>query len=314
MARLPPDRYTFPWGDADACPCQSGQNFGRCCKVGLRQLPYVRIPDLRPPGDVTGYAHPKCYLSATNNCSEGKSREHYISEAILARFDKLTISGMPWQKKDDTGVYPTKSLVANILCERHNNALSPIDELGLRAFDAFTAAADYAVNRTSPGRAEHHLISGEGLALWMFKLAAGIHFGGIAAADGGILREVCAFPTDELIEALTSGALPLNSNLWVSQVPGLVQRAQIGVGPLIDVAANQNAGVQVQFGPLQFETMLVAPPISAQHFAAMEHRRRPRVIDFVGPARDARVVLTWKGGLPNSVNRLGIELSPEANA
>lgn len=311
MARVPVDKYTFPWGDAEACPCGSGACFVKCCKVGPKQLPYVNIPDLSPPGSATGYTNSRCYMSGTNNCSKGKSREHYISEAILARFAKLNISGMPWQEKGKVEVYATKSLVANILCERHNSALSPIDRFGIKAFDALTEAADYAVNRKGPGRVEHYLISGEGLELWMFKLAAGIHYGGIAAADGGILRETCTFPIVELIGALTTGTLPPDSHLWVSQVPGLVQRGQIAVGPLIDVAANQNAGVQVQFGPLQFEVTLTAPPISTQHFVALAHRRRPRVIDFVGPERDARVILTWKGWLTNNVNRLGVELSPE---
>src|SRR4051812_3328188 len=89
MARLSIDKYTSPWGDADACPCGSGSSFGGCCKVGSNQLPYVKIPNLRPPGPTTDFANPKCYMSATNNCSKGKSREHYISEAILARFDEL---------------------------------------------------------------------------------------------------------------------------------------------------------------------------------------------------------------------------------
>jgi len=312
MTRLPKDKYTFPWGDADDCPCGSGSAFVRCCKVGPSYLPYVKIPSLSPPGDVTAYANPNCYMSTTNNCSKGKSREHYVSEAILARFDKLNVGGMPWQKTGETKILPAKSLVANILCERHNNALAPIDRLGLMAFDALTDAADYAVNRKWPGRAEHVLMSGEGLELWMFKLAAGIHFGGIAAADGAILRDTCTFPTSEMIGALTTGELPSNSHLWVSQVPGLIQRAQVGVGPLIDLTTspNLNAGVQVQFGPLQFQATLVEPPITAQHFAALAPRRRPRVIDFTGPARDARVVLSWKG-MPNNVNRLAVEVTPE---
>lgn len=242
----------------------------------------------------------------------GKSREHYISEAILARFDKLRVSGMPWQEKGESKFLPPKSLVAKILCERHNNALAPIDRLGLNAFDALTAASDYAVTGKWHGRAAHYLVSGDGLELWMFKLAAGVHFGGIAAADGGLLRDTCGFPTDELVDALTTGKLPPNAHLWVSQNIGLIQRGQFEIGPLIDVAANRNSGVQMQFGPLQFETTLVAPPISAQHFAALENRRRPRVIDFIGPARDARVVLSWPGWPTNRVNRLGVEVRPDA--
>jgi hypothetical protein len=309
MARLPVDQYTFPWFDADACPCLSGDAFVRCCKVGPKRLPYVRIPNLAPPGDVTGYAHSKCYMSSTKNCSEGKSREHYISEAILERFDKLNVSGMPWQEKGESKILPAKSLVANILCERHNNALAPIDTLGLRAFDALTWASDYAVTRKHPGRAEHYLMSGEGLELWMFKLAAGVHFGGIAAADGGIVRDNCDFPTDEVVNALTTGKVPQNAGLWVAQNPGLINRGQISVGPLIHVEANRMVGVVVQFGPLRFQSTVLAPPANVGELAAIQQRSRPRVIDFNGPARDARVVLSWPGW-PNEVGRLGVELRP----
>ena len=311
MARLPADRYISPWADSDPCPCGRGSSFAKCCKAGPNQLPHMRIPGLGPPGPATGYANPICYMSATNDCSERKSREHYISEAILARFDKLKVSGMPWQEEGGSEFFSAKSLAANILCEKHNNALSPIDWLGLKAFDAFIAAADYAANRRGPGRVEHYLISGQGLELWMYKLAAGFHFAGIAAADSGVLLQACSFPMDELVGALTTARLPSGSHLWVSSLaPGPLPAGEIAVGPLIDVAAKVNAGVQVQFGPLQFQTILVAPPVPAQQLALLEPRHRPRVIDFVGPARDARIVLSWQGWPVNRVNRVGVEVGP----
>jgi len=310
MARLPSDRYTIPWGDAEDCPCGSGHAFVKCCKVGPQRLPYIEVPNLRPPGKTTGYAHPKCYMSGTNNCSKEKSREHYVSEAILERFDQLNVSGMPWQARDESKILPANALAGNILCTRHNTALGRLDELGLKALDAVTFACDYAVNATSPGRVEHFLMSGEGLELWLFKLAAGIHFGGIATDDGVAVRDKHSFPIAELADALSTGNLPTNANLWVAALPGVVQRAMIQVAPLIDTATNRHIGVQVRFGPLRFETTLVAPPLTMQHLASLENRRRPRIIDFIGPARDARVILSWKGQNPFGVNRLPVEVRP----
>jgi hypothetical protein len=309
MARLPNDKYTCPWGDADDCPCGSGSAFARCCKSGAGGLPYVKIPSLAPPGEGTGYSHPKCYMAPTKNCSEKITREHYVSEAILKRFDKLNVSGMPWQEKGEVKILPTNSLVGNILCERHNSALSPLDSIGLNAFDALTEACDYALNRRSPGRVQHYLISGDGLELWMFKLCAGIHFGGIAAAEGGILRDTCSFPQEELISALSTATPPPTSGLWVSQLPGLVQRAQIGIGPLIEEGTGRQLGVQVQFGPLQFISLLVTPPATERQFQKYGHLLKPHVIDFIGPDRDARVVLSWPGTPLNRVNRIALALS-----
>lgn len=309
MARLPADRYTSPWGDAEPCPCGSGAKFVSCCKRP-KSLPYITLPILMPPGKLTGHQNPACYMSSTMNCSAGKSREHYVSESILRRFDQLSVSGMPWQTKGEAQVLPTKALVANVLCERHNSALAPIDEMGLRAFDAFISATDYAVNHRNPGRTEHHLISGEGFELWMYKLMAGIHFGGIASADGRIARDYYRFPLEQVVQALCTGSLPPNAGLLVMQNLGLVQRSQITVGPLIGMENQESIGVQVQFGALRFETTIIPPPITFLHRAKLTSRHRPRVIDIIGPERDGRVILTWKGQT-NAVKRIGIEVRPE---
>lgn len=256
---------------------------------------------------MTGFAHPKCYMASTHNCSTSKSREHYISEAILERFDRLLVTGMPWQEPGSSQVFPTNALAATILCERHNNALAPVDQFGLRAFDAIIQACDYALGSSHSGRVQHHLVSGEGVELWLYKLLAGIHFGGIAAAECGLLRDTCGFPTDTLVSALTTGTVPRDANLWISSGTGSVQRGSIAVGPLIDVAQNCNVGVLLRFGPINFEAMMVPAPLTVAQHANNEWRRRPRIIDFVGPARDSRLVLTWPG-LANEVKRLEIKV------
>lgn len=309
MTRVPSDRFTYPWGDATHCPCGSGGRFAECCKTGPNQLPYVKIPSLRPPGPITNYAHPKCYLSPTNDCSKERSREHYISEAILQRFDRLRVSGMPWQRKGEKVDYPANALVANVLCRQHNSALAPIDTFGLKAFNALVEASDYAVTGRHPGRVQHHLISGDGLELWLFKLLAGMHFGGIAAADRGILRDTCSFPLDELVDALTTGILPAGSGFWVTQGVGAIQPRQISVAPMIEGKSNRNVGVQVIFGPLQFEATLIAPVLSPARRAGLSVRHRPRVIDYIGPARDARVVLSWPDWT-KEMRRIALEVVP----
>jgi hypothetical protein len=248
-------------------------------------------------------------MAGSANCSEGVTREHYVSEAILKRFDLLNVSGMPWQEAEQTQTLPTKALVANILCERHNSALSPVDEMGLRVFDACIAAADYAVSQKYPGRTQHYLISGEGLELWMFKLMAGIHFGGIAKADGRVARENCGIPIERIVEALSTGSLPAGAGLIVAQNTGVVQRSQLSVSPLVATEKNEHIGVRVHFGALSFEATVVPPPVTAAHKARLAPFRRPRVVDFVGPARDARIVLTWKGS-PNDVRRVKVEVRP----
>jgi len=308
MSRLPPDRFTWPWGEAQTCPCGSNIPFGDCCHQGPRKLPHVRVPDLMPPEPTTGHAHPRCYMSPSRNCSSKISREHYISQAILDQFPVLTVSGLPWQQAGEAQQFTPRALTANILCTRHNSALSPLDMLAARAFAAFVDAPRYALERTTPGKAQHYLVSGDALELWMLKLLAGLYFGGIASANTKRLRESCTIRHAELVDALSGRALPGKAGLYLAQGVGEVPKRALGVAPLIDTATEEAAGVRVQFGTLLFETLLVPAPDEAFRRMTALRRRRPGIIDISGSARDARIVMSWQHQ-GNQVDRLGIEIA-----
>lgn len=308
MSRLPPDRFTWPWGEAQICPCGSNMPFGDCCHQGPRKLPYVHVPDLMPPELATGHAHPRCYMSPSRNCSTKISREHYISQAILEQFPVLTVSGLPWQQSGEAEQFTPRALTANILCTRHNSALSPLDTLAARAFAAFVDAPRFAVERLNPGKAQHYLVSGDALELWMLKLLAGLYFGGIASANAMRLRESCTIRHAELVDALSGRALPSRAGLYLAQGIGEVPKRALGVAPLIDAAAGEAAGVRVQFGTLLFETLLAPAPDEAFRRMTALRRRHPGIIDISGPARDARIVMSWRHQ-GNQIDRLGIEIA-----
>lgn len=270
----------------------------------------MHIPSLQPPGECTGHSNPSCYLGGTGNCSEGLSREHYVSEGILRRFTKLRISGMPWQKSGDKIFLPSKALAAKILCERHNNALAPIDDAGARAFDELIKSADYALRQKHEGRIRYALLSGHGLELWTYKLMAGVYFGGIASANGSKLRDTVGVLHDELTQTLTEGKLSHQGGLFITQNIGQVSRDEIAVAPLLSADGKMQVGVGLKFGPLTFETVLIDPQLKGAHLERMRTRKRPHAIDFSGPARDARVLLTW----PNTTgafNRIGLTIVPD---
>lgn len=65
--------------------------------------------------------------------------------------------------------------------------------------------------------------------------------------------------------------------------------------------------MRVEFGTLSFETFLGRPPEEGVKRMVALKRHKPSVIDFNGPARDARVVMTWRNQ-KNVVNRFGFEL------
>ena len=67
----------------------------------------------------------ECWASILGDCGEGQSGEHYISDGI---FDGATVTavGLPWCR-DKPRTIGMRRAVANILCGRHNWALSPFD-------------------------------------------------------------------------------------------------------------------------------------------------------------------------------------------
>lgn len=313
MARLPPNRFTWPWGDADSCPCGSGERYIRCCKRGRNELPYIKMKEFSPKGPKTNYSHPKCYLASTSNCSKQISREHYVSKSILKEFPGLKVGGLLWQRDGESTKIGIESLTVKCLCTRHNSALSTIDDLAYKAFVAFAEAPRYAAYQKHPGRAQHHLISGEALELWMVKLLCAVHFGGVSSFQGAASRENFCIDSENISRILCDGTFPRGAGLYVTQSAGDMPKKGIVFAPLTDTQRRETVGVRVNFGTLCFETMIKEPP--GRFFEKMMQQKRFRtdVIDFCGAARDSRVCVSW----PNKgreLSRLGFEIAPEARS
>jgi len=100
------------------------------------------IPPLFPEGPKTDYAHPKCYLGETNDCSRKLSKEHYISKSVLRSIrGGLQVSGGFWPAATSKEV-SAENLVSKILCTRHNRALCPLDAVAGELFEAVAKVYD----------------------------------------------------------------------------------------------------------------------------------------------------------------------------
>lgn len=120
-----------PWAAADLCPCNSGVAFDSCCLRADGAI-YKSVGLGPPPGQITGLALARCYLGQFNDCSAKLSGEHYISQAVLRQIDTsganaVRLGGLPWLKAGETRDLPIAGVQSKILCERHNHALSPLD-------------------------------------------------------------------------------------------------------------------------------------------------------------------------------------------
>lgn len=166
------------------CPCGTGQLAGEChyhWPTGRWRLPAYR-PLLTDP--ITGYAHPSCYASSTNDCSMKLSLEHPMSAGILKNVGDgkmVEISNLHFQPASSKPQrLPIRGLGSNILCERHNRALSRLDRAGIQVQATLERYQMAQIGGRDPHGSEFDLVSGEEFERWMLKMIWGYKAAGNA--------------------------------------------------------------------------------------------------------------------------------------
>lgn len=112
-----------------------------------------------------------CWAECLGQCSDKMSREHLVSASIFPQ-GKIRVQGFPWciEEPKEIGI---SGLTAKLLCVRHNNALSPVDDGGRSAFEVFKEIRRLANvrNAMKPRRwnVVTHRIDGLMLERWFLK-------------------------------------------------------------------------------------------------------------------------------------------------
>jgi hypothetical protein len=169
-----------------------------------------------PPGPQTNLRSAKCYAGALRDCDgHACTREHFFSENLLNRIgDEIDVTGLPWF--DGTRTSKASELVANVLCERHNNALSPVDSTIGLFYDALRAFYE--------GREIEAVVDGEHLERWALKVWFGImSSGNLRRPDGARVRQVPTPP--QLLYLFGYEELPEGWGLHVLTSPGKIMES-----------------------------------------------------------------------------------------
>ncbi len=137
----------------------------------------VKVPNITPPPPRTGLPNPQCYLASSLDCSRTMSGEHYVSESVIkALGGEFKISGFPWQDVGQEQVIGINSLRSKVLCKRHNEAFSPIDEAAKKFFGVlYSIIADISGESGDRDGTDWYLVSGEMLELWLTKTLFGLY-------------------------------------------------------------------------------------------------------------------------------------------
>src|SRR4051794_27298208 len=117
------------------CPCGSTRKAWKCHATddgNWRAEPWrANLPD-----GPTGYSHERCYARTLEDCSTRISREHYLSATLLREIGSHPLlEGLSFLNGESKRL-SVDALASNMLCTRHNTALSPLDAEAERAFSA----------------------------------------------------------------------------------------------------------------------------------------------------------------------------------
>ena len=292
----------------DACLCGSRRRTRSCHATAAGRWIASEPPPLLNDAR-TGYAHPECFGQAGADCSDKISREHWISANIHRQLHidgkAPMLSGAPWLHGASKSV-GTKALASKILCERHNNALSPLDSIAGQFFQAVRDMQLSLASTTAPflGPADDHflLLSGPRLQLWLLKLV----LGGVASrsfgAAGTPLKSVRTQPGVALHDILWRGALfPNRWGLHARRHRVDPKGTPESIGVINHTIEDEVCGATVQFGALNLNLGLGVPENSATV--------QPASYRFDRPSTNVQkyIALAWPedGHEPISYSNLG---------
>lgn len=267
----------------DKCSCGSGRFVSDCCMKSCGNLLPTTSDGATP--------HDKCYARQLGDCCSKISGEHWISANVLKCIEPhapITIGGLPWQLPGTTQELSAESLQSNVLCRRHNQALSPLDTVGGRFFRSWPHIPIHPA-----GNQPLHLFDGHDIERWMLKLLCGAVASGVIEPRAGRLHGWQ--PPLPWLQHLYYGAeLPAPLGLYLCQRPGewvhnglAVEFTCVGKG--LEVYA-----LDMRLHGFRFILTMVPPanPLPADSFLSGA-AYRPSAIVFSNPAPGAVLLLAW---------------------
>jgi hypothetical protein len=116
------------------------------------------------------------------------SGEHLVSKNQYGGAETITVQGLPWCPQPK--VIPLLSAVANILCEKHNNALSPVDAAAKDVLTGLSLLRDRSEDKMPPLQfpMRRFTVSGDLFERWLLKTTINIAMVGKPRPEAGIFE------------------------------------------------------------------------------------------------------------------------------
>jgi hypothetical protein len=121
-----------------------------------------------------------CWAQSLGGCGNKLSREHIVSASLFTA-NTIKVQGFPWCRDAQVEI-GVSGLTAKILCAKHNNDLSPLDEIAGKAFETMRAVRDLGETRKKLKQriwnVKQFKVDGALLERWFLKTLVNIACGG----------------------------------------------------------------------------------------------------------------------------------------
>ena len=280
----------------EPCICGTGKVQSQCCLRSDGTI-YKERASIRPPGPVTGYSHPGCYLSFTENCDEKLSREH-LSLGIFKQIGHIVnVTGWPGLGPGEVKQIGITGLTSKILCKRHNSGFSKVDAVASRFFEILTDIHTDARTSSLSRKKHFYLFNGEDLEMWAAKVLLDLFYSEPKASP---LRDY-SIDKDIVRTLFAAGRLPPDCGLYLGATLGdriTYNRKELMVGTITDPNHRRLLGLIFYIESVPFEFLIDNSGLSISAEIRATRYRLPH-ITFEGRGRSHTICFSWPAN-PNN--------------
>ncbi|WP_457103096.1 hypothetical protein [Mesorhizobium sp. URHB0026] len=225
---------------------------------------------------------------------------------LLKGDGKFSISGLPWLEDGETRVLPTGALTAKCLCQKHNSALSPLDNAALRFFTVLKSGLD-------KGPSTNLIVSGHDVERWLLKTVKALATSKNLAKDRKRLPGVFAREIQVLEMLDDPQAWPSRAGLYCPMLTGdtAENHNRFQIQPYTN-ESSEIVGLHGNILGLTFVLML-QPPDFAEMPQLLSARFRPSQISIRYPTATSLIDISWDDGHPHDPLSLHFMREVDAN-
>jgi hypothetical protein len=222
------------------------------------------------------------------DCSPTLSREHFVSASLLNelnRHDGLRVSGFRWLEAGQETMLPPNALASRILCDRHNSALSCVDEIAVNVFGAFNEKG-----AARSGRQLLYLFSGNDLERWILKILCGL----VCSRSLSTGNDADISIPEAWLRILFGGAdFPEGQGLYVCTLPGHRFEGPFGLELRAIAGSTGLSGLGVRVSG--YELILSMSGFPVRVFDGRPVAYRPLELHVTGPLFEKSIIFSWEG-------------------